>query len=490
MNGKEDGCSMMRALFTGRSGLKEHQTRMDVIGNNISNVNTVGFKTGRATFEDMLSQTLKDASASDGNIGSTNPEQVGLGVHTAAIDTIFKDGAPMVTGKNTDLCLSGDGLFVVRRDGETYYTRDGAFSFDAEGNYVLPGSGHYVQGWMAKDGVIDPTAATEDIKISFGKALTETTDGTITGISTPAEHLDISFGGKSVHLSGIPADGKKWTFKDDVPLGAKTAEIVDSDGNTETITLSPAATFEIPKGWDVDNLHGFPVLTKGSVTEEYPLTISIDGQKYTAIALDKDWQTTSSWKLKSAVAGGNTITLTDGTNDVTFTLSSPLQETVGQTQVTSAVASKEHPVTLTLSDGTTVVKTEGTYEVGATVPIEKTVGTLQSVEVDSSGIVTGIYSNGSRIPEAQVAVAHFKNAAGLFKTGTSLYQESANSGTPKIIQSGDYGVTITPGALEMSNVDVADEFANMIITQRGFQSNSKIITVGDEMVKTAIDMKN
>lgn len=194
--------------------------------------------------------------------------------------------------------------------------------------------------------------------------------------------------------------------------------------------------------------------------------------------------------MKSAVAGGNTITLTDGTNDVTFTLSSPLQETVGQTQVTSAVASKEHPVTLTLSDGTTVVKTEGTYEVGATVPIEKTVGTLQSVEVDSSGIVTGIYSNGSRIPEAQVAVAHFKNAAGLFKTGTSLYQESANSGTPKIIQSGDYGVTITPGALEMSNVDVAEEFANMIITQRGFQSNSKIITVGDEMVKTAIDMKN
>ena len=127
MNGKEDECSMMRALFTGRSGLKEHQTRMDVIGNNISNVNTVGYKSGRATFEDMLSQTLKDASASDGNVGSTNPEQVGLGVQTAAIDTLFKDGAPMVTGKNTDLCLSGDGLFVVRRDGETYYTRDGAF---------------------------------------------------------------------------------------------------------------------------------------------------------------------------------------------------------------------------------------------------------------------------------------------------------------------------------------------------------------------------
>ena len=120
------------------------------------------------------------------------------------------------------------------------------------------GIGEFFLVWFAILEFFVSTVATEFIKIPFGKALTDTTDGTITGISTPAEHLDISFGGKSVHLSGIPADGKKWTFKDDVPLGAKTAEIVDSDGNTETITLSPAATFEIPKGWDVDNLHGFP----------------------------------------------------------------------------------------------------------------------------------------------------------------------------------------------------------------------------------------
>ena len=303
------------------------------------------------------------------------------------------------------------------------------------------------------------------------------------------ENLDISFGGrKSFYLDGIPDDGKTWTFKDDVPLGATTAEIEDGDGNTETVTFSPAATFEIPKGWDVHALHDFPGLTKGSVTEQYPLTISINGQQYTAIAMDKDYHH-SDWTLKSAAAGSNTITLTDGTNDITFTLSSTLQESIGQTQVTQAVASPDHPVTLTFSDGTTAVETEGTYEVGATVPIEKTVGTLQSVELDSSGIVTGIYSNGERILEAQVAVARFKNPAGLFKTGTSLYQESANSGTSMTICAGEYGVTITPGALEMSNVDVADEFANMIITQRGFQSNSKIITVGDEMVKTAIDMK-
>lgn len=479
---------MIRSLFTGASGLKGHQTRMDVIGNNISNVNTVGFKSGRMTFEDMLSQKMKDASASNGNIGSTNPYQVGLGVQTGSIDTIFKDGAPVVTGKNTDLCLSGDGLFVVKHGNDTYYTRDGAFSFDAEGNYVLPGSGHFVQGWMAKDGIIDTTSGTEDIKIPFGKELIGTTNKTITEISTVPDQMNISFGGKQFRVGGVPNDGRTWTYKDDVPLGATTAEIVDENGNTATVTLSPAATFEVPKGQNV--VYHTDVLTKGSVTEQYPFTVSLDGRQYTVVAMDADLNVSSDWGLKSGAAvGSDTITLTDGTNDVTLTLDSPLKEAIGETGLTQAVASQNHPVTLTFSDGTTAVMTDGTYETGASVPVTGPLGTLQSVELDASGIITGIYSNGARRPEAQVAVAHFDNSAGLVKKGTSLYQESDNSGAPTIIKAGDFGVTITPGELEMSNVDVAEEFSNMIITQRGFQSNSKIITVGDEMVKTAIDMK-
>ena len=149
---------------------------MDVVGNNISNVNTVGYKSSRATFSDFLSQKIKGASAARGEVGSTNPKQIGLGSSVASIDTIFKDGAPMATGKNTDLCLSGDGLFMVRRGKETYYTRDGAFEFDAAGNYVLPGSGHFVQGWTATDGIIDTTGAVGDIKVALGKKLVKATD--------------------------------------------------------------------------------------------------------------------------------------------------------------------------------------------------------------------------------------------------------------------------------------------------------------------------
>ena len=135
---------MMRSLFSGVSGLKSHQTRMDVIGNNIANVNTTGFKSSRTTFADTLSQTLTGASSPQDNLGGTNPKQIGLGVGVASIDLLFTDGSVQSTGKNTDLCLSGNGLFVVKQGNQTYYTRDGAFSFDADGNYVLPSSGLYV----------------------------------------------------------------------------------------------------------------------------------------------------------------------------------------------------------------------------------------------------------------------------------------------------------------------------------------------------------
>ena len=483
---------MIRSLYTGESGIKSHQSRMDVIGNNIANINTVGYKSSRATFADMLSQNIKGASVSNGTTGSTNPEQVGLGTTVSSIDLMMKNGAPLATGKNTDLCLSGDGLFVVRRDNETYYTRDGAFEFDAAGNYVLPGSGHFVQGWMAKDGVIDTTGAIEDIKINIGQALPPDADPnalTITGISVAkSESLPISFGfdGRSFHMSGIPGDGKTWIFSDNVPLGATSAQIEDGDGNTATVTISPAATFEVPKGTNVDFGH-LDILTKGSVTEQYPLTINLDGNEYTAIGMDNDLDYSLDWSLKpgGAMAGSNKLTLTNGTSDVTFTLDSPLAESIGQTQVTSSTASTANPVILTFSDGTTSVETSGTYEIGD----KFSAAYLQDAEIDSSGVITGIYSNGMRRPEAQVAVAHFSNSAGLSKTGTSLYQESSNSGIPVIDKAEAFGATITPGALEMSNVDVANEFADMIITQRGFQSNAKVITVGDEMIETAVNMK-
>ena len=139
---------MMRSLYSGVSGLKNHQTRMDVVGNNISNVNTTGFKSSRVTFSDTLSQTLSGASAPADGLGGTNPKQIGLGSATSAIDTLFTDGSVQSTGVNTDLCLSGNGLFIVKNGDSVYYTRNGNFKFDASGYYVNS-DGLKVQGWMA-----------------------------------------------------------------------------------------------------------------------------------------------------------------------------------------------------------------------------------------------------------------------------------------------------------------------------------------------------
>ena len=364
---------------------------------------------------------------------------------------------------------------------------------------------------------------------------------------------------------------------------------------------------EIPKGTDVD-FKTLYVLTKGSVTVDYPIVANFNGKQYTAIAMNDDMDLTKKWSLKvgGAKAGSSTITVTDGTNDIVLTLKSPLLEDLDEVHVTTTVASATKPAIITFSDGTTVVKTDGSYTVGMALPVSTNIivydssgtaytvplyfireggtnsdgkwlvslsqdtsvtkgqsvtaeatdakgnklpvsftvteiqfddagnvitnsssditgnlqlngqnviidftqvtqyhdkttissvsnggigGTLKDIQIDSAGTIIGIYSNGVLRQEAQVAVAHFNNSAGLFKTGTSLYKESANSGEPLLIKAGEFGVSIIPGTLEMSNVNIANEFADMIITQRGFQSNAKIITVGDEMIETAVNMK-
>ena len=165
---------MMRSLFSGVSGLKNHQTRMDVIGNNISNVNTTGFKSSRVNFTDMLSQTLSGASTPQDTVGGTNPKQIGLGSSVGAIDMLFTNGSVQSTGLNTDLALSStNALFILDRSGSgnLVYTRNGDFQFDANGNYVQAGNGYFVQGWMAENGKIDTGKDVGVITIPSGKQM-------------------------------------------------------------------------------------------------------------------------------------------------------------------------------------------------------------------------------------------------------------------------------------------------------------------------------
>ena len=660
---------MLRSLYNGASGVKVHQTKMDVIGNNISNVNTTGFKAGRATFSDMLSQNIGAAAPASGNVGSTNDKQIGLGSNVGAIDVLHNNGSILETGKNTDVALSGDGMFVVRRGNDLYYTRDGAFEFDAAGNYGLPGSGYLVQGWTATDGVINNTGAIGDINVAIGQEMAAKGTDTVNyyynldadvpvavGIEggeavtrtilaedvSEADPLPVTFGGKNFFVSWISDNmdmSDNWSINEDIALGATTVELINDKGETVTAKITPEAVFEVAKGTPFGTVD---VITKGSVTEQYPMLLTIDGKQYTATAMDKNLNLTKNWTVKSggATEGSNTITLTDGESDMTFTLNSPLTETLGQSaakiELVSALATEQNPVKVTFSDGTVAEYTDGTYHIGNSAPVQTVItvydslgdthqipvyfiregeytdgvenstnkwlvsltpdasvlkgdvitseftdakgntgtvsftvseiqfdssgklltdgesdftgtmtlnfdpasfvtetpvdgatdalapvvqtsqvvtfdysdltqyagessvmtvgngnlaGTLSRIDIDSTGTIIGTYTNGVSQPEAQIALAHFNNMPGLTKTGESMYQASDNSGVPAIINVGEFGTVITPNALEMSNVDVATEFAEMIITQRGFQSNTKVITVSDQMLETAINLR-
>ncbi|MBR3623049.1 MAG: flagellar hook protein FlgE [Selenomonadaceae bacterium] len=505
---------MMRSVFAGVSGLKNHQTRMDVIGNNISNVNTTGFKSSRVTFVDTLSQTMSGAASPKTNIGGTNPKQVGLGSSVGSIDLMFQDGSVQSTGKNTDLCITGNGLFVVKNGNEKYYTRDGAFEFDAEGNYVLPGSGLFVQGWMGKDGVVDTTTSPGNITVAAGKSMSAKP----TDLVSYANNLNAS----------IPMV-TELVQEDDQGIPQSVDDVTATSDKPVTVTLSDGSTI-IQTNGTYHKGNSMPITTTVNIydslggTHEIPLyfvrqgTISTATSSTTATAitsLDK-WvvslepDATKAQNADSTYSfieeNGTETTVTMPAAMIQFTSSgklvtapgslSPAPDSNKQAELVYTLGSigttGTTPTTPTtqkvMIDFTALTQFTGNNTINGT-SNGNSAGTLKEIQIDTSGVITGVYTNGVRQAEAQVAIAQFTNATGLTKTGNSLYQESNNSGQANVKTAADLGVSITPSALEMSNVDIANEFADMIVTQRGFQSNSKIVTVGDEMLETIINMK-
>lgn len=489
---------MMRSLFSGVSGLKNHQTRMDVIGNNISNVNTTGFKSSRVNFTDMLSQTLSGASTPQDNVGGTNPKQIGLGSAVGAIDLLFTNGSVQSTGVNTDLALSStNALFILDLSGtgnNLKYTRNGDFQFDADGHYVQAGTGYYVQGWTAdaKSGSINTQDKVGKITIESGKQMAPaaTTQATYTN-NLNAEVPTITKITYTLNTSGTISTVT-------TPPGAAMPAAIDPSNTTgekptsATVTLSDGSTLTLTSGkYAVGN--SMPVVTTINVydtlgaehelTLYFTLTSASDNKWSVSLSTDGEDPSSFSWKEKD----GTTTTATMDNIDLQFDENGVIKQGAGTSklQLKNGSASPQtiqidlNGLTQYSSSSTIAANTDG-----------NAAGTLSSISIDKSGVITGTYTNGLKRTEAQVALQRFNNPGGLTKIGESLYEDSNNaglSGSPST--AADLGATITPAALEMSNVDVANEFTDMIITQRGFQGNSKIITVSDEMLETLINMK-
>ena len=537
---------MMRSLFSGVSGLKVHQTRMDVIGNNIANVNTIGFKGSRTTFSDMLSQLQRGSSAPTAARGGINPRQIGLGAAVESVDLIFTDASPQQTGKNTDLALSGNGLFVLKRGSETFYTRNGAFEFDESGNFVLPGSGLRVQGWNATpEGVLNTNALATDIVVPVGKAMEAeaTTQINYTGNLNKEELLitKISYA-LTPEASGEDADPDIYNVDNVVTKGvgddADATKSVNVDGKTiaaATITLSNGKTMTFTSGY-YEVGHSIPVTTIATIYD------SLGGKHEVTLLIDKAPTDTHEELVEGSVAANTGKEQEDGT--IRFDNRWRVYLAPGVGEIGPGGDEYENTVLITESDQTTVEAKMTIGESGkagylyfdesgkfisngtndqasvsfsygngngagnniATIEFTGlsqyannttsfpttngyTSGVLQSIAIDGAGIISGTYTNGQIRTEAQIAVAQFSNNSGLTKVGTTIYQESNNSGTANVKTMTDFGVSVISSALEMSNVDIANEFAEMIITQRGFQANSKMTTVADEMLETVVNMK-
>ena len=769
---------MMRSLFSGVAGLRNHQTGMDVIGANISNVNTVGYKGSRSNFSDVISQTMQGAASATGNRGGTNPIQVGLGMGLAAVDTIMTSGSYQPTGKQTDLAIQNQGFFIVSDGLNQYYTRAGAFDFDSAGNYVVPGTGMKVMGWLGVDGVVDtsgqvsnivvpagvtlPAVATSkmtfinnlsgsdtpgasaqtslevydslgkvqtlqdkfikvgdnkwlskasltDSTIAVENALTEITFDTAGKISTvkqvvarpenvPSNSVQMTNGMRLVGTVGststsnftlLDASGAEqsysmefvnttantaWTytiknsagesvgagtvayaapnytfvagattpfspfgtpilpvntlgaapgafsgavnsprtstslaFANTMQLDSTVAavhtqsftltnaaganetfsieytttaanawdyEIFDSAGNSKgdgTVAYGTGYTFTAgadfsPYGVVIDPTNASGVIpaagafssglvdpytttalsipsiqldnTSGSVHNAY---YTVFDQEHTPHVLQmKFTQTaTNNWTYELTEAGSTSTTALLAGN-VTWTppagavlgkytytpafSASPFSIGTGaaltsitlSTSPTSGVApsgnsftaasaatyvtsTTVNPVTFTppgAAQSTVTMDVSGITQYGGSTSVQASsqngnaAGALDTVTIDTSGMIVGKFSNGKTQNLARVALATFVNPGGLSRVGDTIFAVSNNSGNPSIGTSGTGGRgTLTPGTLEMSNIDLADQFSKMIITQRGFQANSKIITTSDTMLEELVNLK-
>jgi flagellar hook protein FlgE len=412
---------MMRSMFAAISGLKNHQTFMDVVGNNIANVNTTGFKQSRVTFQDILSQTVRGASGPQGGRGGVNPEQVGLGVLISGIDTIQTQGTLQSTGKLTDMAIQGDGYFVMSDGKQDFYSRDGAFDLGIDGTLVNPSSGLHVMGWQADPvtGLINTTVPATNITIPLGAGMTgkASTSLTVNG------NLDSNNAGGATNA---------------VPV---TTTVYDSFGNAVPVTL----TFTKTAG--TDSWQVVPTTTATGVTISGTSTVAFNGS--------------------GMVATGGTLALS-----ITYPAGGPASP--------QAVALDMSQVTQLASTSSLSSNTDGS-----------SAGTLTTFTVGQAGDITGVYSNGYKQPLGQIALASFQNPSGLMKAGGNLFQSSPNSGVANIGTPNSAGRgQIATGFLEGSNVDLAQQFTNMIMAERGFQANSRVITTSDEILQDLVNIKH
>ncbi len=558
---------MMRSMYSAVSGLKTHQTKMDVIGNNIANVNTVAFKSSSVVFQDVLYQMTSNASGANAatGTGGVNAKQIGLGVTTGATNlSITTSGAAETTGRAFDIRLSDQSttnFFVVNNGSENLFTRAGSFYVDGAGNLCMTSTGYTVMGWQ-----VDPT--TGNIKKDTVSALRvmqtsnltsapeATTQANVSGIIDKNDKDVLSDNGLVKTLTFYDNLGYSYTARFaikstgvDGKYSVELEKILNSDGTT---FYDPATETDPNK--TLDNIFGissnatigtYTGVQSGfyydSATDTLHVGNNTTGAKITwtnvADKTNADYpgyftDGAKNYSLKEVYGVGDgiinqmknsnhvSVDVTKGvltikadvtdygidfsTKDGTFkgvgnrnAQTKPNSVTLNMSKLGNTPTQFDN-ITIDFSGlkdannggKSTAVMSTGSLEDGTTGKGKK-LGAMIGISIDNNGLITGTYDNGNTETLGQIAVAQFANASGLEKVGENCYRTTLNSGEFDGIGveiSAD-GSSMTSGELEMSNVDLSTEFTQMIITQRGFQANSRIITTSDSLLEELVNLK-
>ena len=549
---------MMRSMYSGVSGLKTHQTKMDVIGNNIANVNTVGFKSSSVTFSEIMYQNLSGASGPNAltGTGGVNAKQIGLGVTTGSTSVnITGAGASQTTGGAFDIKLndtnSATSFFIVSNGSGTQFTRAGSFYVDGAGNLCMTSTGYNVMGWQ-----VDPT--TGDIRkdtVSALRVMSEknmtsapeaTTNGRCEGVLDKNSTDVTSEAGQAMNLSFYDALGYSYVAKFAIKetnrdTGEYTVELTDILDSTNKSILDQTKYDSVTGTYDPDYLGDIFGAVKSQTKTYTPRAgwTTVDAAnnifeynatyyRYDAAAGNLVEVADNGGGNYVQVPGGTTKTLAEAFGVSPYATGITMTNGVVTANVSSANytlkfnpddgvfdyigANGQDNVFLNLKDtlggnfenididftGTKWFDNGGSSTIGmdkgdvdGKTGTGKKLGDMIGVFVDTNGKIYGSYDNGNTILLGQIAVAQFANAMGLEKVGDNCYTTTLNSGEfdgiGVDITAG--GGTMSTGMLEMSNVDLSSEFTEMITTQRGFQANSRIITVSDTLLEELINLK-
>ena len=538
---------MMRSMYSAVSGLKTHQTRMDVIGNNIANVNTVAFKSSSVTFSDILYQTTSNASGANATTGTggVNAKQIGLGTTAAATKvSITSAGASETTGNPFDIRLTdknSTNFFIVNNGSENVFTRSGSFYVDGSGNLCMSSTGYTVMGWQVDETTGEIRKDTVSaLRIMQEKNLTSapeaTTQATIAGVLDENDTDVKSDAGKVMNLNFYDNLGYQYTAKFAIKAtGTDGKNIIDGWSQDEISSLfgtvdtkAVVGKYKFADGFKTKGGKIYADTKDGEVelTDKGDGTFTGNGATGTPYTYKlSDIYDGLSATIQGYIANGKkdekgnpynySIDTTTGEVTVTTTKASHELEFDTATGKFKSIGKEPKSVTLNLNNAKLNVngnfaninvdfsqclnyENGGKSTIGADAGATdgktgkgRKLGAMTGIFIDTSGRIYGTYDNGNTELLGQIAVAQFSNASGLEKVGESCYRTTLNSGEFDGIGveiSAD-GSSMTTGELEMSNVDLSSEFTSMITTQRGFQANSRVITTSDTLLEELVNLK-